>query len=113
MSVLTTGRIALLVAVAASAFAAWRVAAPATSARDDVSDAATELVARPDSARLTVAATNLELQRRTTGSYAGAVVPEGIVLARADASGYCVELSGPGPTGHLAGPGGVPAAGDC
>jgi hypothetical protein len=111
--VLTTGRVALLVAVAALAFAGWRFAAPASNARDAVADQATELLARPDAARLTVAAANLEVQRRTTGSYAGAVVPSDTALVRADATTYCVQLAGPGAVMHLAGPGGTPASGAC
>lgn len=114
MASLSPARIAILVAVAAAAFAAWQLASrPALEAQDAAAGAATALVARTDTARLTVAVTNLELQRRTTGSYAGATMPSGVALRRADAAGFCVELADGGQAAHLTGPGGVPTAGPC
>ncbi|MGL6278605.1 MAG: hypothetical protein ACRC50_03520, partial [Gaiella sp.] len=105
---------ALLLAAAVLAFGAWRLAAPAADdAGDEVGAAVTGVVQRADDARFDVAAANLELQRRSTASYAGASVPEGVLLVRADTTGYCVELAGANPPRHLAGPGAVPAVGRC
>ncbi len=110
---LTTGRLVALVAIAAVAFGVWRIAAPAKQTRDEVAATATQLVSQPDYARLTVAATNLQLQKSSTGSYVGATMPEGAALVRVDDTSYCVQVTTPGPQLHLAGPGGTPTAGGC
>jgi hypothetical protein len=111
---LSPARVVLIVVAAAVAFVAWQLAArPATDARDDVAADAVALVSRADDARFAVAATNLALQLRTTGSYAGASMPTGVVLRRADTASYCVELADGGPVAHAAGPTGSPAAGPC
>jgi hypothetical protein len=102
------------VVAAAVAFAAWTVVArPAAETRDDVAADAVAVVSRTDDARLAVAATNLALQLRTTGSYAGATMPEGVALRRADVAGYCAELADGGPAAHVLGPAGTPAPGPC
>ena len=111
---LTNGRIALLLAAAALGFVGWRVLAPAEQdAAATVGAGAATLLTQPDTARFTVATANLDLQRQTTGSYAGAVMPPGIVLVRADESTYCAQLADGGPVSHLAGPGGAAVAGAC
>jgi hypothetical protein len=112
---MTANRLALLLIVAAAAvFIVWRFVLPAEKrASDAVADEAVTLLSRPADARLTVAKFNLEQWRRTYGSYAGAPLPAGAVLARADANGYCVQVGPPGPVQHLAGPGGAPAPGAC
>jgi hypothetical protein len=56
---------------------------------------------------------NLQLQKQTTGSYAGAAMPDGTVLVRADAGSYCVQVGPPGTVSHLAGPNGAATAGPC
>jgi hypothetical protein len=60
--------------------------------------------------RLEAAATNVETWGRINDTYAGAPTGlDGVVLARADATGYCLqddEL-------HLDGPGGTVAPGPC
>ena len=55
----------------------------------------------------------LEQQMATTGTYAGAAVPTGVVLVRADASSYCLQAGAGAAVQHLAGPGGSPAPGPC
>ncbi len=111
---LTPGRLLLIAVAAALAFGAWRLAAkPTAAAQTDLAGGVTSLVAQGDRARFTVAATNLEAQRRATGSYGGAPMPEGVALVRADASAYCVQLVGSGPVAHAAGPAGRVADGPC
>ena len=57
---------------------------------------------------LQAAATVLELNHRTTGTYDAAKL-ETVTLAWADKSRYCIEFGGR----HIAGPSGMPTAGDC
>jgi hypothetical protein len=57
---------------------------------------------------LQAAATVLELNHRTTGTY-GATKLETVTLAWADQSRYCIEFGGQ----HIAGPGGTPTSGAC
>ena len=40
-------------------------------------------------------------------------MPDGIGLVRADASAYCIQLAGPGPSAHVVGPGGGITDGPC
>ena len=65
------------------------------------------------SAKFTSAAATLEVLRRSSGTYAGARLPAGMTLARADATSYCVQAQVGAEVLHLAGPGGSPAAGAC
>jgi hypothetical protein len=111
---LTAPRLVALAAVAAAAFLVWKVALPAEQeAARATGDAAVGLLDTRTDARFTVAQANLELRRRTTGTYAGAAMPAGATLVRADAGSYCVQVGPPGTVAHLAGPGGAAAAGAC
>ncbi len=111
---LNAGRAALLLSLVALAFGGWRLAAPAaTDARDGSGEAVTSLVGRVDDARFGVAIANLELRRRSEGTYAGAAMPPGLTLVRATADGYCVQLADGGPSMHVEQPGEGPAAGPC
>jgi hypothetical protein len=49
------------------------------------------------------------------GTYAGATLPpgSGVVVARADTSGYCLQTSPGGAVEHEVGPGGSPQPGPC
>jgi hypothetical protein len=49
------------------------------------------------------------------GTYAGAALPpgSGVVLARADTSGYCLQTTAGTAVEHEAGPGGQPQPGPC
>ena len=110
----TTGRIAVLLAAAALGFVVWRVLAPAEKdAQQTVQQGATTLLTQPDNARFTVAQQNLQIQLSSTGTYVGAQMPPGLTLVRADAAGYCVQLSDGGPVSHLQGPGGTAVVGPC
>jgi hypothetical protein len=111
---LTLNRVVVLALVAVAAFAVWRIALPAErKAADDVGDAAVELLDTRTTARFGVAQINLETQLRSTGTYAGAPMPGGAALMRADATTYCVQVGPPGTVWHLAGPGGAAAGGAC
>jgi len=112
--VLTLNRVIVLVLVTVAAFAVWRVALPTErKAANDVGDAAVSLLDTRTTARFGVAQINLETQLRGTGSYAGAAMPGGAALVRADVTSYCVQVGPPGTVWHLAGPGGTAASGAC
>jgi hypothetical protein len=73
-------------------------------------------------AETTAAATNfqgfvasLQAWFAENGTYAGATLPagSGVVLARADSSGYCLQRTAGGVVEHEVGPGGQPQAGPC
>ena len=112
--VLTLNRVIVLALVAVAAFGVWRVALPAErKASEATGNAAVELLDTRTNARFTVAELNLRIQLQGTGSYAGAAMPEGAVLVRADTGAYCVQVGPPGTVWHIAGPGGVSATGSC
>ena len=97
-------RLVLAVLVAAAAFVVWRLALPAeTEASQRVGAAATALLDTRTEARFATAEVNLETQRRSTGSYAGATMPPGVALVRADAGAYCVQVGPPGTVWHRTG----------
>jgi hypothetical protein len=113
-SVLTVNRVLVLALVAAAAFGIWRIALPAEQqAADATGDAAVSLLDTRTDARFTVAQANLQTQLQTTGSFAGAAMPPGATLVRADAASYCVQVGPPGAVSHLTGPGAVSVAGPC
>jgi len=73
-------------------------------------------------AETTAAATNfqgvvasLQAWFAENGTYAGATLPpgSGVVLARADSSGYCLQTTAGAVVEHEVGPGGQPQAGPC
>jgi hypothetical protein len=110
----TTGRIAVLLAAAALGFVGWRVLSPAEKdAQQTVQQGATTLLTQPDNARFVVAQQNLQIQLQAASTYAGAQMPPGLTLVRADEASYCVQLSDGGPVSHLQGPGGTATAGPC
>jgi|1185.fasta_scaffold1591301_1 hypothetical protein len=66
------------------------------------------------STNLVGAKSMLDLQKTSTGSYAGAdVASAGVTLVRADETSYCIQAVAGNATEHLAGPGGAPAPGPC
>jgi len=77
--------------------------ATATQAIDEAQQAANGIAFQQ-------AESQLEQFRSLNGTYAGASLAGfGVRLARAEAGSYCVQTA----TAHLAGPGGVAAAGPC
>jgi hypothetical protein len=105
----------VLVAVAALAFGAWRMllAPQAEKATNGAGDSAGALIDTMSRAYFTGAEASLEVQRSTTGSYAGARLEPPMTLVRADATSYCIQLDRPSMQAHENGPGGAPAAGHC
>jgi hypothetical protein len=60
------------------------------------------------------ASSALDQSHALQGTYAGtSLAGFGVTLARADASGYCVQTTSNGSLFHVAGPGGTPASGGC
>ena len=77
--------------------------ATATQAVDEAQQAANGLAFQQAEAQL-------EQSRSLNGTYAGtSLAGFGVTLVRADAGSYCVQTA----TAHVAGPGGVAAAGPC
>jgi hypothetical protein len=105
----------VLVVIVALGFGAWRMLlAPQTQkAADGAGASADALVDTVSRAYFTGAEASLEVQRSTTGSYAGARLEPPMTLVRADATSYCIQLDRPPAQAHENGPGGVPAAGPC
>ena len=103
-----------LVVIVALAFGAWRILAPhAQKASNEAGESADAVVGTVARAYFTGAEASLEVQRSTTGSYAGASLQPPITLVRADAGSYCIQLDRPSLQQHVNGPGGVPASGPC
>jgi hypothetical protein len=106
--------LALGFTLAAVAVGGWRVLLPGSGdTSKQVEDDLGALLDTTANARLTAAEATVEGQRSSTGSYAGAPVTPPIVLARADATSYCIELGQGKLARHVAGPNGSPASGPC
>jgi hypothetical protein len=102
------------ITVAVLIFGGWRMLLPgADSASSDVSDGVSNMLTTVVKAQFTGAEASLDAQRTATGSYAGAAVAPPVVLVRADASTYCLQLTQGPELQHLNGPDGTPAAGAC
>jgi hypothetical protein len=114
-SVVTVRTTLVLVVIVAVGFGAWRVllAPQAQRAANGAGESADALVDTVSRAYFTGAEASLEVQRSTTGSYAGARLESPMTLVRADASSYCIQLDRPPMQAHENGPGGVPVAGPC
>jgi hypothetical protein len=98
----------------ALAVAGWKQLAPrAEATRDEAAQGVSDVLSTTAGAKFTGAAASLEIQRRATGSFAGARLASGMTLARADATSYCVQTQVGAEVQHMAGPGGAPAAGPC
>jgi hypothetical protein len=77
--------------------------------------AESEGVAAVSGINFTQARTELEAYRAEHATYAGAVLPPsfGVILARADATTYCLQAGVGGSLQHFVGPAGPAAAGPC
>ena len=116
---LTMTRVFGLVSVLAALFAGVYLYAAQTRDAGPTSPSVTSAEAR---AETTAAATNfqgvaasLQAWFAENGTYAGAGLPpgSGVVLARADTSGYCLQTTAGAVVEHEVGPGGQPQAGPC
>jgi hypothetical protein len=111
----TVGFVGLLVAIAIGAylfaFQARQTSAPSSQSAKAEQQAVGEL----GSANFQAAATQLEAYRAENGSYQGATLPPsfGVVLVRADASSYCVQVGSGSAARHEVGPNGPPQPGAC
>lgn len=100
--------------IAALLFGGWRMLIPgADKASEAAGQSADAMIGAVAQAYFTGAEASLEVQRSTTGSYAGASVEQPITLVRADATSYCIQLDRAPLQQHLNGPGGVATAGPC
>ena len=100
--------------IAAVAFGGWRIVLPGTeSASTGVSDSASTLISTTMRAAFTGAEASLAAQYTVSGSYAGTPVQPPLMLVRADAASYCLQLTQGVIAQHLAGPGGTPEPGAC
>jgi len=100
--------------IAALALVGWRMVLPGTeSASDSVSDGATTLISTTTRAAFTGAEASLAAQHTVGGTFAGTPVQPPLVLVRADAASYCLQLTQGVVLQHLAGPGGTPQPGAC
>ena len=100
--------------IAAVAVGGWRFALPvSSSSQKQIEQGVSSLLNTVTSAEFTGAEATLDAQRSSTGSYAGAPVTAPIVLVRADAVSYCIEIVQGSVATHVAGPNGSPATGTC
>jgi len=104
-----------LVAVVALAVGVWKVLLQpqAHKAANSAGESAGAIVDTVSRAYFTGADASLQVQRSTTGTYAGARLEPPMTLVRADATSYCIQLDRPAGQAHENGPGGTPEAGPC
>ncbi|MFN0155807.1 MAG: hypothetical protein ACKVUT_15645 [Gaiella sp.] len=107
---MTVTRLVVVLAAAAAAFGVWQFS---SSQGDKAADGAADILAPIADARFTVAQANLAQQLAASASYAGATMPPGATLVRADGSTFCVQIGTGAAVAHLTGPGGAAAAGPC
>lgn len=100
--------------IAAVAVGGWKFALPVSSdSQKQIVQGVTNVLDTISSAEFTGAEATLDAQRNATGSYAGAPLTAPVVLVRADAASYCIQVVVGTVAHHLAGPGGSPVAGPC
>jgi hypothetical protein len=112
----TVGFVGLLVAIAIGAylfaFQARQTSAPPSQQPTQVEQQANAALG---SANFQQAAAQLEAYRAENGSYQGATLPPafGVLLVRADASSYCLQVGSSAAVQHEVGPNGSPQPGAC
>jgi len=100
--------------IAAVAVGGWKFVLPVSSdSQKQIVQGVTGVLDTITSAEFTGAEATLDAQRSATGSYEGAPVTAPVVLVRADAASYCIQVVVGAVAHHLAGPGGSPIAGPC
>jgi hypothetical protein len=115
MAIRSLSLVSLLVALAIGGYlltAQMRSAGPTSEAGQRATEQASAQVA---AANFQAAAPILQAHHAQAGTYAGAVVPPnlGVVLARADATSYCLQARTGATVQHVVGPGGSPLPGAC
>jgi hypothetical protein len=111
----TFGLVAILAALAAGAYlfaVQSRKEGPTANA---VTQVESQAVSAAAGTNFQGAAQVLQAWYAANGTYAGATLPpgSGVVLARADQSGYCLQATAGGTLEHELGPGGSPQPGAC
>lgn len=71
------------------------------------------LSAQVDQALFAAADVSLAAYRASSGTFAGAPPPQGMTIARADETSYCIQALQAGAVEHEVGPGGRPEPGPC
>jgi hypothetical protein len=100
--------------IAAVAVGGWKFVLPVgTDSQQQIAQGVTNVLDTITSAEFTGAQATLDAQRNATGSYAGAPLTAPVVLVRADATSYCIQVVVGAVAHHLAGPGGTSSVGPC
>jgi hypothetical protein len=100
--------------IAAVAVGGWKFALPVGSdSQKQIVQGVTDVLDTITSAEFTGAQATLDAQHNATGSYEGSPLTAPVVLVRADAASYCIQVVVGTAAHHLAGPGGKPVAGAC
>ena len=116
---LSMTRVFGLVSVLAALFAGVYLYAAQTRDAGPTSPSVTSAEARAETtaaaANFQGVAASLQAWFAENGTYAGASLPpgSGVVLARADTSGYCLQTTAGAVVEHEVGPAGQPQAGPC
>jgi hypothetical protein len=111
----TFGLVAILAALAAGAYVFAVQSEKEGPTANAVTEVESQAVSAASGTNFQGAAQVLQVWYATNGTYAGATLPpgSGVVLARADQSGYCLQATAGGALQHELGPGGSPQAGAC
>lgn len=100
--------------IAAVAVGGWKFVLPLSSdSQKQIVQGVTDVLDTITSAEFTGAQATLDAQHNATTSYEGAPLTAPVVLVRADATSYCIQVVVGTAAHHLAGPGGRVAAGAC
>ena len=100
--------------IAAVAVGGWKFVLPVSSdSQKQIVQGVTNVLDTITSAEFTGAEATLDAQHNATGSYEGSPLAAPVVLVRADATSYCIQVVVGTVAHHLAGPGGSPVAGPC
>ncbi len=111
----TFGLIAILAALAAGAYLFAVQSKKEGPTANSVTQAEAQAVSAATGTNFQGAAQVLQAWYAANGTYAGATLPpgSGVVLARADQSGYCLQSKAGGIVKHQLGPAGTPQPGSC
>ena len=100
--------------IAAVAVGGWKFVLPVSSdSQKQIVQGVTNVLDTITTAEFTGAEATLDAQHNATGSYEGSPLTAPVVLARADATSYCIQVVVGTVAHHVTGPGGTPVAGAC
>jgi hypothetical protein len=111
----TFGLVAILAALAVGAYLFAVQSKKEGPTASSVTQVESQAVSAAAGTNFQGAAQALQAWYAANGTYAGATLPpgSGVVLARADQSGYCLQAAVAGTVEHELGPGGSPQPGAC